>query len=262
MLAASGALSLSSLIAFLLYVFYLATPINFLISGARVLQQGLGAAGRIEEIRSMPIEEDVDGAVANAQPAGTPPRIDVRDLTFSYPDRSSALRGVSFTVPAGCQTAIVGLSGAGMTTLFSLLQRFYDLDGGSIRVDGVEITTLSRAELRRRIAYVEQDAPVLAGTIRDNLLYAAPDATPVEIARTLRATRLERFVHGLANGLDTTVGLRGITLSGGERQRLAIARRCYVARRCCCWTRRPPSSTPGTSRPSATSSPGWRSTAP
>jgi ATP-binding cassette subfamily B protein/ATP-binding cassette subfamily C protein len=220
---ANGTMAVSALIAFLLYIFFLALPISSLVTGASVLQQGLGAVGRIDEVSRMPIEDDVEvltGALALA-PA---PAIELRDVEFAYAGREPALRGISLTIPGGTQTALVGLSGAGKTTLFSLLQRFYEPTAGSIRIGGQDISALSRAEVRRRIAYVEQDAPAMAGTIRGNLLYAAPDATDEQIAEVLRVTRLDGLVSRLELGLETPVGTRGVTLSGGERQRLAIAR--------------------------------------
>jgi len=223
MLVASGDLSAASLIAFLLYVFFLAGPLAALVGGASKMQQGLGAVGRIEEVREMPIEDDVAALVALPD-GGTPPAVELRDVHFSYPGRTPALKGVSFTVPGGTQAALVGLSGAGKTTMFALLQRFYDPAEGAVLLDGIDVATLTRAEVRRRIAYVEQDAPAMAGTIRDNLLYAAPDAAEADIAEALRVTCLDTLVDGLADGLDTPVGPRGVTLSGGERQRLAIAR--------------------------------------
>jgi ATP-binding cassette subfamily B protein/ATP-binding cassette subfamily C protein len=222
MLVAAGELSVAALIAFLLYVFFLAGPIASLVTGAGKMQQGLGAVGRIEEIRDMPIEEDVASVAVAVD--GPPPAIELRDVHFSYAGRTPALKGVSFTVPGGTQTALVGLSGAGKTTMFALLQRFYDPSSGTVLVGGHDVATLTRAEVRRRIAYVEQDAPAMAGTIRANLLYAAPDASAEDIAEALRVTRLDHLVDGLELGLDTPVGPRGVTLSGGERQRLAIAR--------------------------------------
>ncbi|MCU1686082.1 MAG: putative transporter ATP-binding protein [Amycolatopsis sp.] len=220
---ANGTMAVSALIAFLLYIFFLALPISSLVTGASMLQQGLGAVGRIDEVSRMPIEDDVEvltGALALA-PA---PAIELRDVEFAYAGREPALRGISLTIPGGTQTALVGLSGAGKTTLFSLLQRFYEPTAGSISIGGQDISTLSRAEVRRRIAYVEQDAPAMAGTIRGNLLYAAPEATDEQIAEVLRVTRLDGLVSRLELGLETPVGTRGVTLSGGERQRLAIAR--------------------------------------
>ncbi|MFE3118534.1 ABC transporter ATP-binding protein [Streptomyces niveus] len=229
-LVASGSLEASALIAFLLYVFYLASPIGSLVAGLGMLQQGLGAVGRIEQVGRMPIEDDVDGPGADgAVGAGRwdgkdAPPVEFRGVHFSYPDRSPALRGISFTVRGGTQSALVGLSGAGKTTMFALLQRFYEPAAGRILIGGVDIATLPRAEVRRRIAYVEQESPVMAGTIEDNLTYAASGVTDEEIAEVLRLTRLDSLIERLPDGLRTEVGSRGVALSGGERQRLAIAR--------------------------------------
>ncbi|MDQ2583633.1 ABC transporter ATP-binding protein [Saccharothrix yanglingensis] len=221
-LVAAGEMTAPELIAFLLYVFYLASPIGSLAAGMGMLQQGLGAVGRIDEVRRMPVEEDVDLVVA--APRGPAPAVEFDGVEFAYPGRGPALRGVSWTAAPGTRTALVGLSGAGKTTMFALLQRFYEPTAGTIRVGGVDISTTPRAELRRLIAYVEQDSPVMAGTLRENLLYAAPDAAAEDIVEALRVTRLLGFVDRLDAGLDTEVGARGVTLSGGERQRLAIAR--------------------------------------
>jgi ATP-binding cassette subfamily C protein len=131
---------------------------------------------------------------------------------------------VTFDVPAGGLTALVGPSGAGKSTIFALIERFYEPSAGRVLVDGHDLRELTLAELRGAIGYVEQDAPVLAGTIRDNLRFAAPDASDREITQALRRTRLEELVAALPDGLDTDVGHRGGRLSGGERQRIAIAR--------------------------------------
>ncbi|MGW5116436.1 ABC transporter ATP-binding protein [Streptomyces noursei] len=221
-LVATGRLDLASLIAFLLYLFNLGGPIISLVTGTTALQQGLGALTRIEEVDRMGTEDDVD--LTPGQPTGPPPAVELRDVTFGYADRAPALEKVAFVAPAGALTAVVGPSGSGKTTVFSLLQRFYDPDEGEILLDGTDIRSLTRAEVRRRIAYVEQDAPMLAGTIRENLLYSAPDAGEEEVAEVLRQTLLDEYVAGLPDGLDTSVGARGVVLSGGERQRLAIAR--------------------------------------
>ncbi|WP_406357411.1 ABC transporter ATP-binding protein [Streptomyces sp. NBC_00658] len=247
---ANGTMSVSELIAFLLYVFFLAIPVSQLVGGAAQLQQGLGAVGRIQEAAGLPVEDDIDSpALTGSGPApyigsaaatasgpapdtdspsatvsGPPPDIELTGVEFTYPGRAPALRGVSFTVPGGTQTALVGLSGAGKTTLFSLLQRFYEPTAGTIRIGGQDISALPRGEVRRRIAYVEQDSPVMSGTLRENLLYAAPSATAEQLAEALAVTRLDGLVARLPMGLDTAVGPRGVTLSGGERQRLAIAR--------------------------------------
>ncbi|MFE9995150.1 ABC transporter ATP-binding protein [Streptomyces avermitilis] len=221
---ANRTMSVSELIAFLLYVFFLASPVSQLVGGAAQLQQGLGAVGRIQEAAGLPVEDDIDAPPAAAPAHAAPPAVELTGGEFAYPGRAPALRGVGFTVPGGTQTALVGLSGAGKTTLFSLLQRFYEPTAGTIRIGGQDISALPRAEVRRRIAYVEQDSPVMAGSLRENLLYAAPSATPEELTEALAVTRLDALVDRLPQGLDTPVGPRGVTLSGGERQRLAIAR--------------------------------------
>ncbi|MFJ3574136.1 ABC transporter ATP-binding protein [Streptomyces rubiginosohelvolus] len=221
-LVAMGTLELAALIGFLLYLFNLGGPVLSLVGGTTALQQGLGALARIEEVRSMAAEDDVDGTPP--APSGPPPAVTVDGLTFGYEGRAAVLDGTSFVAPAGKVTAIVGPSGSGKTTVFSLIQRFYDTEDGRILLDDTDIRSLGRAELRRRIAYVEQDSPMLAGTLRENLLYSAPDASDEAVADVLRRTLLDGFVAALPDGLDTAVGARGLALSGGERQRLAIAR--------------------------------------
>ncbi|MBO1336284.1 ABC transporter ATP-binding protein [Streptomyces sp. VRA16 Mangrove soil] len=219
---ASGALDLSNLIAFLLYLFYLVAPLGQLTEGWVGLNTGLAAIARIEEIENLPGE-------SAELPSGTsesgPVAITFTDVTFGYDDdRAPAHDGLTFTAPAGGLTALVGPSGAGKSTVFALLERFYDHDGGTLTVDGRDIRDWPLAELRASVGYVEQDAPVLAGTLRDNLRYAAPDATDDDIADAVTRTRLDDLLARLPEGLDTPVGHRGVLLSGGERQRVAIAR--------------------------------------
>lgn len=131
---------------------------------------------------------------------------------------------VSFAVPAGGMTAFVGPSGAGKTTVFSLIERFYEPDFGRVLVDGVDVRDWALPQLRAVIGYVEQDSPLLSGTLRENLLLAAPEADDESLSAVVRTTRLERLLAALPAGLETTVGHRGMKLSGGERQRVAIAR--------------------------------------
>lgn len=139
------------------------------------------------------------------------------------------LRGVSFTVPRGARVALVGPSGAGKSTTLSLIERFYDPTGGAIVVDGADVRTLDREELRAKLGYVEQDAPTLAGTIADNLRLASPTATDAECDAVLRAVNLGDVLDRSDLGLDAPVGEGGVMLSGGERQRLAIARALLAA---------------------------------
>lgn len=139
-------------------------------------------------------------------------------------DDLTVLHGVSFSVPAGRRTALVGPSGAGKSTILALIERFYDPSSGAVRLDGADIRTLDRVALRAQIGYVEQDAPVLAGTIRDNLTLGSPDATDDDCRRVLESVNLTAVLERGDQGLDAQVGEDGVMLSGGERQRLAIAR--------------------------------------
>ncbi|MFG2505841.1 ABC transporter ATP-binding protein [Streptomyces rubiginosohelvolus] len=222
--AASGSLEVSSLIAFLLYLFYLMGPIGGLVEGWTGLQSGLAAVRRIDEVESLP-GEPAEETRELTKGDGGPLGVAFQDVSFGYGDeRAPAHQGVTFDVPAGGMVALVGPSGAGKSTVFSLLERFYDHEAGTITVGGRDIRDWPLAELRGSLAYVEQDAPVLAGTLRENLLFAAPDADEKELAAAVTRTRLDALVERLPEGLDTAVGHRGVTLSGGERQRIAIAR--------------------------------------
>lgn len=219
---ASGALEVSSLIAFLLYLFYLVAPIGQLIQGVTQMQNGLAAVRRIREIEELPAEE-IGGGIreVGAAPAG----VIFENVVFRYgDDRPVVHDGVSFEIPAGGMTALVGPSGAGKSTVFTLLERFYEQRAGTITIDGRDIRRWPLADLRAALGYVEQDAPVLDGTLRENLVFAAPGTGEDDIWRVLSLTRLEDLVARLPEGLETQVGHRGVMLSGGERQRVAIAR--------------------------------------
>jgi ABC-type multidrug transport system fused ATPase/permease subunit len=151
--------------------------------------------------------------------------VEFDEVWFRYrPELEPVLRGVSFDIPPRGMTALVGPSGAGKTTIFSLIERFYIPEKGSIHLDGEDVAAIPLPRLRGMIGYVEQDAPVLAGTLRDNLRFAAPDVSDIEILGAMERTRLTALLGRLPDGLDTSVGHRGLTLSGGERQRIAIAR--------------------------------------
>jgi ABC-type multidrug transport system fused ATPase/permease subunit len=232
---ASGDMGVGDLIAFLLYLFYLTEPIASVAQGTTQLQQGLAAVRRIDAVTTLPVEDEGPVA-APAAPAAAPPAasgsaspaapmVVFERVSFGYrPDRPEVLHDVSFEVPERGVTAIVGPSGAGKTTLFALLERFYEPDAGGIRFQGRDLAAWPRAALRAQIGYVEQEAPVLAGTLRDNLLYAAPEAGEDALHAVLRETRLEELAGRLPDGLDTEIAARGASLSGGERQRIAIAR--------------------------------------
>lgn len=246
---ATGQLSVGDLVAFVMLLFLLIQPT---VSGLRAwttLMSGLGALGRIEEVLEIPAESDLDvarasvrapaaGQVAVSYPGHgdaaidtppTPAMLAFHEVDFAYnPDRP-VLRGVSFTCPKGSTTAIVGPSGAGKSTIMALVERFYEVTGGSISMGGVDTRDLPREDLRGQIGYVEQEAPVLAGSIRENLHLGDADATDHELRAALEAVNLWDRVAEAPGGLDAQVGDAGVLLSGGERQRLAIARALLAA---------------------------------
>jgi ABC-type multidrug transport system fused ATPase/permease subunit len=224
---ASGALPVSSLIAFLLYLFLLADPIASLVNGASQLQAGLAAVVRLQELQDLPTEPPATRGNSPLTSSSGPASVAFTEvwLRYRYPQDSSWVhRGLTFHLPPGGMTAIVGPSGAGKSTIFALLERYYEPQSGTISVDGRDIRGWPLQELRAAIGYVEQDAPILAGTLRENLCLATPDATEDDLLAALTLTRLDDLFERLQNGLDTPIGHRGTTLSGGERQRIAIAR--------------------------------------
>ena len=226
---AAGAMSIGDLVAFVLFLFLLMMPIAQAMGAYTQLQAGLGALRRIEEVLALPAETAGDPpATVVPAPAG-PAAVEFDRVGFWYPDGEPVLREVSFTVPYGSRTALVGPSGAGKSTVLALVERFYDVTGGAVRVAGVDVRDQPRDALRARLGYVEQEAPVLAGTIRDNLLLGAPDTTEEQLLAVLAAVNLADLVGRSPEGLDAQVGEGGVLLSGGERQRLAIARTLLAA---------------------------------
>ena len=221
----AGNLSGGTLTQFVIYAVLAASSLGQLSEVWGEVQLASGAAERISEL--------LDERPAVARPAvpalfPDPPRGEARfaDVSFSYPARpgQSALSGVSFAIARGETVAIVGPSGAGKTTVFALLQRFYDPQSGTITLDGVDIRTADPEALRARIATVPQDTVIFSGTVLDNIRFGRPDAARDEAVAAAQAARVDEFVARLPEGYDTQVGERGVTLSGGQRQRIAIAR--------------------------------------
>lgn len=254
---ASGAITVANLVAFILFLFMMILPLGQAFGAITSVNLALGALGRIQEILDLPDEDAHDRQLAplalmvgEANDGVLPDAaaIEFDDVHFAYaatrqdpadpgnespdehlpePDvtaRQPVLRGVSFRVPRGQRIALVGPSGAGKSTILALVERFYDPSVGAVRMGGLDLRSLDRRELRAQIGYVEQDAPVLAGTLRDNLKLGSPDATDAECEAVLRAVNLGGVLDRDPAGLDAAVGEDGIMLSGGERQRLAIGR--------------------------------------
>ena len=220
----SGAISVGTLVAFLLYIYYLMAPIQQLQEAASEYQVAAAAVARILEAERLPVEPSGRAGAAPAA-ALTPAAVAFEQVRLRYrPELPEVHHGVSFTIPPRGMTAFVGPSGAGKTTVFSLIERFYEPESGRVLLDGTDVCDWPIAQLRAAIGYVEQDAPVLSGSLLENLLLGAPDATDAEVAEVLRITRLTGLVARLPDGLETAVGHRGTRLSGGERQRVAIGR--------------------------------------
>jgi ABC-type multidrug transport system fused ATPase/permease subunit len=227
---ASDAISVGTLVAFLLYIYYLVPPVQAVAGAYSQYQYGAAAIARIQEVDALPSEQTSANSMRSpsiVQPRrdATAVRVAFSGVSFCYsPELPRVLDDVSFELPALGMTALVGPSGAGKTTTFSLIERFYDPTEGRVLVDGRDVQGWPLNDLREAIGYVEQDAPVLSGSLRENLVYGAPDAAEFEVEDVLRTTRLHGFVTSLPEGLETPVGPRGMKLSGGERQRVAIAR--------------------------------------
>ncbi|SDM58364.1 ABC transporter ATP-binding protein [Allokutzneria albata] len=221
-----GLLETSSLIAFLLYAFQLVDPLTELTHNISTLQSGVVAASRIRELDALEVEESVERRTETGAESTVDlsrPILALRGVTAAYgPGLEPVLSGIDIDIPRYGHTAVVGPSGAGKSTLFALVLRFLEPRSGLILLDGRPYSGYSHDEIRRRLAYVEQETPVVPGTIRDNLLFTHPDASEAEIHRALRRVRLEDVIDALPHGLDTP--LSSSSVSGGQRQRIALAR--------------------------------------
>lgn len=222
---ALGELAVSTLVAFLLYAFNIVDPIASLAEAFATLQSGLAAAARIRETEHLELEDTharpADASTHLSNPDA--PVLALRAVTAGYADEETpALRDVTLAIPRKGHVALVGPSGAGKTTVFSLLLRFIDPTSGRLELNGIPYDRLSIDEVRSGIAYVEQETPVIPGTVRDNVLFRAPDATDDEAWEALASVRLDQKIRSLNGGLDANVA--ETSLSGGERQRLAVAR--------------------------------------
>lgn len=231
---ADGTSSVADLVAFLLYMTYLLGPVGSVFEAASIIQQGMGALKRITETLDLPREPGCTASpvLVQRRPTGnggvatdaSTPVLEFRDVWFGYESARPVLRGVSFQIPAYGQIALIGRSGAGKSTIFALAERFYDADRGTVRFRGQDVRALTPGEHRGAIGLVEQHAPVLFGTLRENIVYSAGDADEEAMGRAVELASLTELIARLPRGLDSPVGERGTMLSGGERQRVAIAR--------------------------------------
>jgi ATP-binding cassette subfamily B protein len=221
----SGTMSPGTLSQFLIYAILAASSMGQLSEVWGEVQLAAGAAERISELLD---EKPIITAPAVPLPLPQPPqgRLAFEHVTFAYPTRpeQDALIDVSFAVKTGETVAIVGPSGAGKTTIFALVQRFFDPQKGVVTVDGVDVRKAVPQEVRQRIAVVPQETVIFSGSIIENIRFGKPEASPEDVLEAARAARVDEFAERLPKGYDTEVGERGVTLSGGQRQRIAIAR--------------------------------------
>jgi ATP-binding cassette subfamily B multidrug efflux pump len=219
---ASGAITVGDIQAFIQYSRTFSMPLTQFASMMNVFQSGIASLERVLEL--LDADEQSADPPATAAPSPVRGRVEFHDVTFSYDPTMPLIESLSLVAEPGQTIAIVGPTGAGKTTLVNLIMRFYELTGGSITIDGRDITSMPRRELRSDIGMVLQDTWLFGGTIRDNIAYGNPDATEEQILEAARATYVDRFVHSLPDGYDTLINEEGDNISAGQKQLLTIAR--------------------------------------
>lgn len=222
-LIAKGSVSVTDLVTFLLYINVFTEPVKTLIDFTEQFQNGYSGFERFMEIIEIaPDVEDEADAIPMQEVSGA---IAFENVSFRYEENASrVLKHINLSVAAGEYVALVGASGAGKTTLCSLIPRFYDVSDGVIRIDGEDIRHYKLKSLRDHIGIVQQDVYLFAGTVFENIAYGRPDATREEVIEAAKNANAHTFIESLPNGYDTDIGQRGIKLSGGQKQRLSIAR--------------------------------------
>ena len=222
-LITTGQITSGTFVAFLAALIMLYTPIKSIGNNYVALQSALLALERIYKILDTTSYETNDGTGTKVL-KDIKKEIKFNDVCFSYDGQREVLHKVNLTVPVGSKVALVGNSGGGKSTVTALIPRLYEIDSGSITIDGTDIKEFTISSLREQIAMVFQDNFLFDGTVRENLLYGKENATDEEIAFAIKSAYLDEFVKKLPQGLDTMIGERGLLLSGGQKQRLAIAR--------------------------------------
>lgn len=214
--------SAGTLVAFLAYLQQFYHPIGSLVQTANILNRALASMARIFEL--LDEEPDVKEREGALDPGRIQGRVDIENVSFRYATGETVLSGVTVTALPGQTVAIVGRSGAGKTSLVNLIPRFYDPYEGRVLIDGHDVRDLKLSALRRQIGMVLQDTFLFNGTVRENIMYARPEATEEEMIAAAKAAYADEFIQELPDKYDTVIGERGVKLSGGQRQRLAIAR--------------------------------------
>ena len=222
-LIASGRINISDLVTFLLYIGVFSEPIKTLVDFTEQFQNGYTGFERFREI--MDIEPDIEDSPDAVEMTDVQGHITFEDVSFRYNENTDkVLNHVDLDVPAGAYTALVGASGAGKTTLCSLIPRFYDVTGGRVLIDGRDVRSVTLKSLRSQIGMVQQDVYLFAGTIYENIAYGKPGATREEVIEAAKNANAHEFICQFPDGYETDIGQRGIKLSGGQKQRLSIAR--------------------------------------
>ena len=217
-----GQMDYVGLITFSLYITTFISPIRKLANFAEMFSNGFAGLHRfIELMATEPTIQDAPDAVELTEVQGA---VDVDHVSFAYTDETEVLHDVSLSIPAGETVALVGPSGGGKSTLCQLLPRFYDVDEGSIRIDGLDVRQVTQSSLRRAIGIVQQDVFLFADTIRENIRYGRPGASDEEVEAAAKRAEIYDDIMAMPDGFDTYVGERGTLLSGGQKQRVSIAR--------------------------------------
>jgi ATP-binding cassette subfamily B protein len=215
--------NIADLLTFLLYINNFVEPVNKLVNFTEQFQNGITGFERFLEI--LAIEPDITDSDAKYTPETLKGEIEFENVSFQYADATeTVLNNVNLKVKAGAYIALVGSSGAGKTTLCSLIPRFYETTGGAIRIDGMDIRNIKLKNLRDNIGIVQQDVYLFAGSVYENILYGRPNATKEEVIEAAKCANAHEFIMALPEGYDTYIGQRGVKLSGGQKQRLSIAR--------------------------------------
>jgi ABC-type multidrug transport system fused ATPase/permease subunit len=225
-MVAHGSLSVASFVRFNLYLAMLVTPLRSLGMWIGQAQRATASGERIFQVIDEP--EDISDAPDAPRLPDGPGDVRFEHVTFGYDADRPVLHDVNLELPAGRVVALIGHTGAGKTTLASLVPRFYDAQAGRVTIDGVDVREVTLASLRREIGVIAQDPFLFSATVRENIGFGRPDASDDEIERAARLAQAHEFVEALPEGYDTVIGERGITLSGGQRQRVAIARALVV----------------------------------
>ena len=217
-----GGLSVGDLVLVNAYLLQMAMPLNYLGMMYREVKQALANIERLWGLldERQEVRDDPGAPLLRVER----PRVSFQDVRFGYDERREILHGISFEVPPGHRVAVVGHSGSGKSTLARLLYRFYDIQGGAIRIDGQDLRELSQDSVRAAIGIVPQDTVLFNDSIRYNIRYGRPDASDAEVEAAAQAAHIHHFIQSLPDGYESAVGERGLKLSGGEKQRVAIAR--------------------------------------